>query len=412
MLGNSVLIANGGLVRVPGAFNIGVSASSLALVGFNSLTITNGAQLFTGGGTNYIGQANGNGLTNFNNRAWIGGANALWDFGGKNLYVGSASGTGQSTGNVLTVSTGGVVTNLATLVAGWGVSSNNQVVMDGGIIYASSLVVSNAGTIRGTGIVVAAVSVSRNSTLSPGASVGTLTVSSLTLAGTYLVELAAGGAGDKVIVTGTVDLTSATLSVTNLGAVSGSYTVIDKTSAGAVTGAFTGWNEGTTNTVNGVNYTITYTGGDGNDVVLTVPGGGPPSATGYDLWAAGITNGLTNYNQSASNDGYPNLLKYVTGSSPTSSDSLASMSGTRSGGLLALQFNHNLSATDVTLVVEGAYSTTNDATWNGIATNGFGSWGGAANVTENTNVTPAAVTVWDTTAAATNRFLRLRVTRP
>ena len=64
------------------------------------------------------------------------------------------------------------------------------------------------------------------------------------------------------------------------------------------------------------------------------------------------------------------------------------------------------------LIVEGAFNTTNDAVWNGIATNIHGSWGGTTNYSENTNIVPAAAAVWDTDATATNRFLRLRVTRP
>ena len=68
-------------------------------------------------------------------------------------------------------------------------------------------------------------------------------------------------------------------------------------------------------------------------------------------------------------------------------------------------------AIDATLIVEGAYATTNNADWLGIATNIAGSWGGATNVVELAG-SPANVTVFDTDAAATNRFLRLRVTRP
>ncbi|MFH0879663.1 MAG: choice-of-anchor Q domain-containing protein [Lentisphaerota bacterium] len=38
---------------------------------------------------------------------------------------------------------------------------------------------------------------------------------------------------------------------------------------------------------------------------------------GYWAWVGAITNGLTNYNDCATGDGYPNLLKYATGSCPT-----------------------------------------------------------------------------------------------
>ena len=134
---------------------------------------------------------------------------------------------------------------------------------------------------------------------------------------------------------------------------------------------------------------------------------------GYSTWTAAITNGLTNYNQCATGDGYPNLLKYATGSSPTQADTLARMNGVlTTNRALALQFHRDPGASDVTLVVEGAYAVTNGAPWTGIATNSDGSWGGATNVTETGTGTPLNVMVQDTAALATKRFLRLRVTKP
>ena len=134
---------------------------------------------------------------------------------------------------------------------------------------------------------------------------------------------------------------------------------------------------------------------------------------GYWAWAASITNGLTNLNQSAIGDGHANLLKYAAGSCPTNSDNLAAMSGTQTtNGFFALNFNRNTNANDITLIAEGNYDLTNSAAWNGIATNIAGSWGGAANVTETGTGTPVAVSIQDPAPTATNRFLRLRVTRP
>jgi hypothetical protein len=60
--------------------------------------------------------------------------------------------------------------------------------------------------------------------------------------------------------------------------------------------------------------------------------------------------------------------------------------------------------------VEGAYSASNSTAWTPVATNEAGSWGGAANVSE-AGVNPLTVTVWDT-VTATQRFMRLRVTKP
>ena len=111
-------------------------------------------------------------------------------------------------------------------------------------------------------------------------------------------------------------------------------------------------------------------------------------------------------------DGYPNLLKYAAGSSPTNSDSLAALINTRTNGNFAVRFHRNTNAVDVSLFVEGVSCVTNPAPWDGVATNRYGSWGGAGNVNESGTGTPVTVTVQDTAPLATNRFLRLRVTLP
>jgi hypothetical protein len=129
---------------------------------------------------------------------------------------------------------------------------------------------------------------------------------------------------------------------------------------------------------------------------------------GYWAWAGGITNSQTNVTDSATGDGYANLLKYATGSSQTNSDKLAAMNST---GLFALRFNRNTNANDITLIAEGANATTNGTAWTGIATNIAGAGWSSTNVSETGAGTPVTVTIQDTTPA-TNRFLRLRVTKP
>ena len=136
--------------------------------------------------------------------------------------------------------------------------------------------------------------------------------------------------------------------------------------------------------------------------------------TGYRAWAAAITNGLTNDTDCATGDGYPNLLKYATGSSPTDADDLPYLRGWWSNGWFQAGFHRNTNAVDVTIFVEDAYAITNKALWNGLATNKSGSWSGAANVSESGASSPLSVTVQaaDLVGKYTNRFLRLRVTRP
>jgi hypothetical protein len=75
-------------------------------------------------------------------------------------------------------------------------------------------------------------------------------------------------------------------------------------------------------------------------------------------------------------------------------------------------FYRNTNATDVLYIVESANSVGSGTVWNGIATNSFGSWGGAVNVTENGIGSPVTVIVRDTAITSTTRFFRLRVTLP
>ena len=137
-----------------------------------------------------------------------------------------------------------------------------------------------------------------------------------------------------------------------------------------------------------------------------------PVPVGYWAWAAAIANGLTNYADCAAGDGYPNLLKYVTGGSPTDPDDLARLDCARSNGIPVLVFHRNTNAGDATLIVQGADAISNGVVWQGLATNRNGSWSGASNVAEIGGGNPVTCRVQDNSLLQTNRFLRLKVTRP
>ena len=132
---------------------------------------------------------------------------------------------------------------------------------------------------------------------------------------------------------------------------------------------------------------------------------------GYWDWASAITNGLAGYGDSATGDGYPNLLRYAAGSHPTNPDGLARLTSLASNAQFALRFRRNTNAVDVTILVEGSHALTNGAVWTALATNSNGSWGGATNVFEVAGSNPVEVTVTDL-SPGTNRFLRQRVARP
>jgi uncharacterized repeat protein (TIGR01451 family) len=99
----------------------------------------------------------------------------------------------------------------------------------------------------------------------------------------------------KLNASGNVSLGGATLSVawSFISITGDAFTLINKTSSGAVTGTFNGLAEGATFVVQGRNYQITYTGGDGNDVVITDIGLPPPDLTISKKHAGNFTQGQT-----------------------------------------------------------------------------------------------------------------------
>jgi autotransporter-associated beta strand protein len=158
----------------------------------------------------------------------------------------------------------------------------------GPITVASGGKLSGGGADSTQGKALGSVTVQSGGTLSPGGSGGTnstadLTTGNLTVASGGTLAATVGGttAGatssgyDQVAVTGTVDITGATLSVNVVGGfipVAGDvFTIVANDSNDAITGTFNGLAEGATVTVSGTPFKLSYVGGtDGNDITLTV----------------------------------------------------------------------------------------------------------------------------------------------
>ena len=135
--------------------------------------------------------------------------------------------------------------------------------------------VRSGGTLGGTGTV-SMVKIADGGACSPGgSSTGILTVASLAmLSGSTLsiqADSATAGTGyDQLRSDGPVALNGATLSVSgSITAGNSVLKIIDVAGASSVSGTFAGLPEGSTVTVNGVDFTLSYAGGDGNDVTLT-----------------------------------------------------------------------------------------------------------------------------------------------
>jgi autotransporter-associated beta strand protein len=145
----------------------------------------------------------------------------------------------------------------------------------------SPIVVEGEGLLGGTGTV-GPITAGAGTWVSPGLSPGRLSSGALRMDGrsTLRVELqgTSGGAGDdQMRVTGGVTLTNTELSIADGPSISpfAKIILIDNDGTDPIAGTFAGLPEGATVTggaATGQPLTISYTGGDGNDVVLSATG--------------------------------------------------------------------------------------------------------------------------------------------
>jgi autotransporter-associated beta strand protein len=183
---------------------------------------------------------------------------------------------GQAAGSVIQEGSGTTILTAADTYSGPTTVSAGKLFVDGSIT--SSTTVAATATVGGTGTVAAPVAVT--GALAAGdttvASTGSLSVGNLSFGsgGTLNVVLngtTAGSGYDQVTATGTVNLTGSSL---NLSFANGftptagsTYDILVNNGGSAITGTFS---QGSTITVAGVTFSISYAGGaSGKDVVLT-----------------------------------------------------------------------------------------------------------------------------------------------
>ncbi len=251
-------IISAGVLRATTGTNLGASS-----VGTGAVTLDGGT--FQAGDD--IGLAN-----DFR----VNATGGIIDTDGNDLSIAGDIDQGSGAGGLLTKAGLGILT-----LAGAGNFAGNISVGEGILLVtgaiASATAVSNGGTLGGTGTA-AAVTVASGGTLAPGSSTGILTTGNLALAAgaTFEIELdgtTPGTGYDRVTVNGTVSLGNATLDLDLLGdfvpGVGTSYTIIANDGVDAPVGTFAGLAEGTNFEIDDSWFSITYAGGDGNDVVLT-----------------------------------------------------------------------------------------------------------------------------------------------
>jgi hypothetical protein len=272
-ISGTVIITNTGQFRISG------SASR----SFTDGTINNsGTVTWVGNGAIFC-----NGAPVFNNKS--GGVfnarnNSSWFFSGgttapafNNLAGAILNKSGADTtttfGQVIFSNAGAINVNHSTLSASDGITQTTGVTsLDGGTL--NNPFTLQGGTLRGNGAINGNV-INSGGTVEPGLSPGTIS-----LAGNYQqgakgalnVEFngSAAATQDHLNVTGSVTL-AGDLNVT-LGftpAIGAKLTVINNTGTDAVNGTFSGLPQGAKLAANDAVLQISYTGGDGNDVVIT-----------------------------------------------------------------------------------------------------------------------------------------------
>ena len=260
------------------------------------VTLLSNADVYVGEETavNFTGTINGAGKTLARQSTSVG------TFTNNATSNNSATPVGEQVNPVKTTQLEGVAATYATVV------SNETAVLSG---ERDGVSVLPGGTLMGTGKVNGGLYVDKGGVVAPGNSPGCLTVETLGLSGQYNFEL-----GGTVACTGydqiRVTNTTSTSSTTTFGPDASlatsrfdgytpkqgdSFTIIDVAGAQAVSGTFKDLPEGATFEQNGVVFKITYKGGDGNDVVLTVQNQPTAPDTGFALLSANplLTLGAT-----------------------------------------------------------------------------------------------------------------------
>ena len=351
-------VSFGGSIVMDAAARIGSGAGSGTLTLASNVDTTAGAFAlsFAGSGTTIMNGA-------------ITGAGTLTKTGSGTLLLnGLASHTGTTT-----VSQG--ILNIAN-------NLNGSVTVDGGALTLGSTTATR----------------SVNGSLTVNAA-GTLQVRiNGTSAGTQYDQLRMSSSTGTVTLAGTLDLVAAP----GLAA-GGSFRIIDNLGSAAVTGTFAGLPEGAEFYEDGQWWRISYTGGTGNDVLLTRITPTPLQAWQGTNFGIGANDpAISGDFADPDHDGISNLLERATAMDPNINDAVPA-AAIKTATTLDFIYTKNKSATDLIYTIEWSDTLADDWSTTGVSP--------PTVLSDNGTTQQIKVTV-PVDAGVTNRFVHLKVTRP
>jgi autotransporter-associated beta strand protein len=252
--------------------NTTTTGQSLDIGATRTLTLTSGGLLFVGAQDYQINNGTLKSNTATNSDLII----QQWGAGTLTINSVIANGNGTSTltkAGTGTLALGGNNTYSGTTFVNAGTLLANNATASTG---SGAVIVNNSGTLGGTGKITGSVTLNNSSTIDGGTvgTVGTLSTGALTLNNTSILRVdMTSTTADQIRVTGAVALgTTALLQLDipngTLFSAGQAFTLIDNDAADAITGTFSNAAAGT-DTINGYGWIVTYTGGDGNDFMIT-----------------------------------------------------------------------------------------------------------------------------------------------
>jgi M6 family metalloprotease-like protein len=434
--GNRLTVSNAAFVRNSSGY-IGNNSSSSN----NTVLVTGAGSLWTNTSNLYVGNSGPSnqlriaaGGTVAASSVWIGSnassSNNVIAVLGGNLTAANSSGTG-----VLEVRRGSLMLSNGTILADNLVATNDiqsVVNLQSGTLSISNSVINNsqpltlgAATLQlrgGTNSLADGLLIATNATLTGfGRIIGNVTnngsvvpLNTLTVTG----DFSAGASGSlRIRISGSnvcdkLNISAAANLAGNLTVLLNGYTpqsgdVFIPLTAGSVVNVFS-----TTNLPSLWPGLVWLTQYSPSAVTLSVTG--RIQLVTYDYYASYYSLGAGSEMNDANNNGIPNLMEYGLGRNPTSRLSRAATTQGQSNGWFQINFTRNSDATNLAYRVEAATLLTGGGNWSCILSNiNNTGWFGPASYSESP-VTDGVVQVivTDTATGATNRFLRLRITRP